>query len=70
MDPTEAFLRVVRQPDDAIPLDEAALLIAAHDHELDISAALTRLDELADDLDAAGAARARDDARRLRARAN
>jgi regulator of sirC expression with transglutaminase-like and TPR domain len=49
MDPTEAFLRVVRQPDDAIPLDEAALLIAAHDHELDISAALTRLDELADD---------------------
>jgi regulator of sirC expression with transglutaminase-like and TPR domain len=48
MDPTEAFLRVVRQPDDAIPLDRAALLIAAHDHELDVDAVLARLDDLAD----------------------
>ena len=60
MDPTEAFLRLVRQPDDAIPLDRAALLIAAHDHVVDIPAQLSALDELAARLpsDAAGIAHA------------
>jgi regulator of sirC expression with transglutaminase-like and TPR domain len=47
MYPTEAFLRLVRQSDDAIPLDEAALLIAAHDHEFDLGAAMADLDALA-----------------------
>lgn len=47
VDPTEQFLRVVRRADDVIALDEAALLIAAHDHPVDVDAQLRRLDDLA-----------------------
>jgi regulator of sirC expression with transglutaminase-like and TPR domain len=49
MGPTEQFTRLVRRPDPSIPLDEAALLIAAHDHDVDAAAALASLDELARD---------------------
>jgi len=35
------------RPDSDVPLDEAALLIAAHDHSVDIAAELRLLDELA-----------------------
>jgi regulator of sirC expression with transglutaminase-like and TPR domain len=49
MNPTEAFTRLVRRPETEIVLDEAALLIAAHDHELDVEAELSRLDRLAND---------------------
>lgn len=42
------FAALVARPDDSIPLDEAALLIAAHARpELDVAAELGRLDELA-----------------------
>jgi regulator of sirC expression with transglutaminase-like and TPR domain len=47
MDTTERFAALVQQSDDEVPLDEAALLIAAHDHQLDVTAQLSRLDELA-----------------------
>jgi regulator of sirC expression with transglutaminase-like and TPR domain len=46
-DITERFAFVVQQPDDAIALDEAALLIAAHDHFVDVEAGLRDLDALA-----------------------
>lgn len=46
--PTERFIRLVRGPDEAIPLDEAALLIAAHAYPgLDVASELARLDGLA-----------------------
>lgn len=60
MNPTERFARLVRdRDDDAIPLTEAALLIAAHDHDVDEDAALERLAGLAADApdDLAGLAR-------------
>ncbi len=59
MNPTDAFTRLVRQPEPELALDEAALLIAAHDHEVDIAANLAALDELARDApdDAEGMAR-------------
>jgi len=45
---TERFAELVRQPASAIPLDELALLIAAHGRpELDITMELERLDALA-----------------------
>jgi regulator of sirC expression with transglutaminase-like and TPR domain len=47
MDITERFAAVVQQPDDEIALDEAAFLIAAHDHALDVHAGLQTLDALA-----------------------
>jgi len=47
MDPTESFTRLVRRADDEIPLAEAALLIAAHDHPVDVAEQLARLDDLA-----------------------
>lgn len=48
MDPTIRFTELVERPEDELPLDEAALLIAAHAQpELDIGAELARLDELA-----------------------
>jgi regulator of sirC expression with transglutaminase-like and TPR domain len=47
VDITDRFASVVQQPDDAIALDEAALLIAAHDHTVDIDAELRALDDLA-----------------------
>jgi regulator of sirC expression with transglutaminase-like and TPR domain len=47
-DPTEAFVEIVHRPERSIPLDEAALLIAAHAHpEIDIPARLDSLDALA-----------------------
>ncbi len=49
MNPTEAFTRLVRQPEPALALDEAALLIAAHDHDVDVPANLAQLDDLARD---------------------
>ena len=47
MDVTGRFAELVQRDDADVPLDEAALLIAAHDHELDISEQLARLDDLA-----------------------
>ena len=47
MEPTEAFTRLVRQPESELALDEAALLVAAHDHDVDVPANLAALDELA-----------------------
>jgi regulator of sirC expression with transglutaminase-like and TPR domain len=42
------FAELVERPDDEIPLDEAALLIAAHARpDLDVAAELGRLDDLA-----------------------
>ncbi|MFM8303940.1 MAG: transglutaminase family protein [Actinomycetota bacterium] len=61
MDPAARFSDLVQGPESVIPLDEAALLIAAHDHPVDVAAQLDRLDRLADDVvadDAAGLARA------------
>src|SRR5260370_22380545 len=49
MDPTEEFTRLVRRPDREIPLDEAALLIAAHDHVVDMPGVMASLDALARD---------------------
>jgi regulator of sirC expression with transglutaminase-like and TPR domain len=48
VDPTERFAELLAGPADAVPLDEAALLVAAHDHEVDVAAQRARLDVLAD----------------------
>jgi regulator of sirC expression with transglutaminase-like and TPR domain len=45
--PTERFVALVGLPARDVPLDVAALLIAAHDHEVDEARVLARLDELA-----------------------
>src|SRR4051794_22301 len=48
VDVTARVTELVHGPDPALPLDEAALLIAAHDHrDLDVPAQLRRLDDLA-----------------------
>lgn len=48
MTPTERFAELVQRPDEAIPLDQAALLVAAHAYpDLDLAAELARLDGLA-----------------------
>lgn len=48
MDPTARFAELVRRPEDRLPLDEAALLIAAHaDPGIDVDAELRTLDDLA-----------------------
>jgi regulator of sirC expression with transglutaminase-like and TPR domain len=48
VDATERFTELVRRPDGAIPLDEAALLIAAHARPgLEVDTQLARLDDLA-----------------------
>ena len=49
MNPTERFARLVRGRDTTIPLTEAALLIAAHDHGVDEDEQLGRLEQLAAD---------------------
>jgi regulator of sirC expression with transglutaminase-like and TPR domain len=56
VDATERFTALVQRSDDDVPLDEAALLIAAHDHDVDVDAEMQRLDSLAADApaDAAG----------------
>ncbi len=49
VDPTARFIALVRQPEATMPLDELALLIAAHARPgLDMAAEQARLDELAD----------------------
>ena len=52
MDPTERFTELVQRPPDDIPLAEAALCIAAHDHALDVDAHLAVVDALAADVPA------------------
>ena len=47
MDPTERFVALVQHDERDVPLDEAVLLIAAHDHDIDVAAQRARLDELA-----------------------
>jgi regulator of sirC expression with transglutaminase-like and TPR domain len=48
MDPTSRFAALVRGPEDRLPLDEAALLSAAHAYPgLDVDAELGALDDLA-----------------------
>lgn len=48
MDPSARFTEVVGTSAEALPLDEAALLIAAHaEPDIDVAAYLARLDELA-----------------------
>jgi regulator of sirC expression with transglutaminase-like and TPR domain len=47
MDPTERFTEVVQRAERDVPLDEAALLIAAHHHEVDVPVQLARFDDLA-----------------------
>jgi regulator of sirC expression with transglutaminase-like and TPR domain len=54
-DATERFTALVALPAREVPLDLAALLIAAHDHPLDVDAGLAPLDGLAHDVEAAGA---------------
>lgn len=59
-DLTARFVELVQRSDDDVPLDEAALLIAAHDHAVDVEAGLAALDALALEVaatDAAGLAR-------------
>jgi regulator of sirC expression with transglutaminase-like and TPR domain len=46
-DPTQRFAELAELPDDELPLAEAALVVAAHDHPLDVDAQLLRLDALA-----------------------
>ena len=49
MDATARFVELVARPEDQIPLDEGALLIAAHAYpDLDVAAQLSRLDALAE----------------------
>ena len=55
MDVTARFSELVRGPESAIALDEAALLIAAHDHAVDLPAELRALDALAASIPAADA---------------
>ena len=45
--PTERFAELLAGPPDLLPLDEAVLLVAAHDHDVDLDAARRRLDALA-----------------------
>ncbi|HZQ83782.1 MAG TPA: transglutaminase-like domain-containing protein [Acidimicrobiales bacterium] len=47
MDHTARFATLVAGPEAEIPLDEAALLIASHDHDVDVDGQLGRLDDLA-----------------------
>jgi len=47
LDPTARFAELAATPPDLLPLDEAALVVAAHDHPVDITGELARLDELA-----------------------
>jgi regulator of sirC expression with transglutaminase-like and TPR domain len=47
VDPTERFADRVRAPEPDLLLAEAAMLIAAHDHPVDVAAQLAALDELA-----------------------
>lgn len=46
-DPTERFAELAARPAGEVPLAEAVLLVAAHDHPVDVDAQLARLDDLA-----------------------
>lgn len=46
-DPSARFAELVARSDDEIPLAEAALVVAAHDHAVDVAAGLAALDDLA-----------------------
>jgi regulator of sirC expression with transglutaminase-like and TPR domain len=49
VEPTARFTALLHGPEASLPLDEAALLIAAHAHQgLDVDAQLRRIDALAD----------------------
>ena len=50
-DPTERFAELAELPADQLPLAEAVLLVAAHDHDVDLDAQLARLDGLASRVD-------------------
>jgi regulator of sirC expression with transglutaminase-like and TPR domain len=58
-DATARFVELVQRPDTAIPLDEALLVIAAHDHVVDEARARDQLDGLASACDADAGAIAR-----------
>jgi regulator of sirC expression with transglutaminase-like and TPR domain len=45
--PTERFAELLAGPPDVLPLDEAVLLVAAHDHDVDADAVRRQLDALA-----------------------
>jgi regulator of sirC expression with transglutaminase-like and TPR domain len=49
VDPTERFGVLMREPEERVPLADAALLIAAHDHGVDIDEQLAMLDDLGRD---------------------
>jgi regulator of sirC expression with transglutaminase-like and TPR domain len=48
VDATARFVEVVRGPAPTVPLDEALLLVAAHDHDVDLDEAHAALDALAE----------------------
>lgn len=45
--PTARFAELVAGPPECLPLDEAVLLVAAHDHDVDVAAVRATLDALA-----------------------
>lgn len=47
MDPTARFAALLAGPPGVLPLDEAVLLVAAHDHDVDVAGVRAALDELA-----------------------
>lgn len=48
MDPSRRFAELMGEPEPALPLGEAALLVAAHAHRgLDVAAQLARIDDIA-----------------------
>lgn len=47
MDPTTRFAELAATAPDLLPIDEAVLVVAAHDHDVDVAAELDRLDALA-----------------------
>lgn len=53
-DLTARFAELVGRPDAEVPLGEAALVVAAHDHPVDVGAGLAALDALAAPLRPAG----------------
>jgi regulator of sirC expression with transglutaminase-like and TPR domain len=48
VDPLARFGELVQQPESEVPLDEAALWVAAADHPVDVPGRLAELDRLAD----------------------